>query len=95
MLELGWTRPELAAADPQDVEGLRWGLYARALEPVISHDIERLIADLERIDKPLNKTQAKAERRRLVEELRSAQRQQLRIRGLLELDAEEEDEPGG
>ena len=86
MLEVGWTRPELEVADPQDVEGMRWAIYARTLEPLVARDFDTPIKEIDRVDRPASKSTLKIERRRLIEQLRGAQRQQKTVRELLELD---------
>lgn len=94
MLELGWTRPELAAAEPADVEGLRWALYARGLQPLVARDFDQMITQVDRVDRPASKQTEKGERRRLIEDLRRAKRQQAEVRELLELDDEETPDGG-
>lgn len=92
MLELGWTRPVLRAADPDDVEAIRWAMYGRALQPLIARDFERPIEELEDVDRKVSQATLRHRRRRQIEDLRRGQRAQAQLRELLELDVEDEPE---
>jgi hypothetical protein len=86
MLDLHWTRADLDATPPADVAAIRWGLYAKALKPLVERDFEHTIRDLQRIDNPPSKQALKGERLRGIEELRGGQRAQATLREALELD---------
>lgn len=92
MLETGWTGPELEAARPRHVLGLRWSLYARSLEPLVTRDYDRMILDVDRVDRPAKPATLRAERRRLIEELRGEKRTQAEVRELLEIDVDDDAE---
>lgn len=92
------TRQALGSADPQDVESLRWSLFARALAPEVTFDFAAAIRRVEiaGMSGKAHDAAAARERKKTIEELRGGQRQQSALRSVLHLDDpddEDDEEP--
>lgn len=94
MLELHWTRPELEAADPADVVGIRHGLFVRSLQETLTRDFAGERGALERVDmEPKQRERAERKTRRdAVMSLRRAEAAVAELRRLLELDRDDDAE---
>lgn len=80
------TRPALDAMSPQDVDATRWAVFARALAPTITADLEGKLTELTDIDSPPSAGTLKRRRGVIREELAQAIAQQRELRTMLLLD---------
>jgi hypothetical protein len=84
------TRDALRAMPDEDVAALRWGLYARALAPLVRIDFDARLQDITDADRPPSAATLKARRAVQREDLQLARIEQARVRQLLDLDGEDD-----
>lgn len=93
MLEVpGMTEAALRALTPNAVATLRWGLYAKALAPSISSDIDGALEAIADADRPPSKATVASRRAVQREELFQAKVAQGQMRAILFLDDESPDD---
>lgn len=93
MLEVpGMTEAALRALTPQAMATLRWGLYAKALAPSATADIQGLLEGLADEESTPSKATLAARRGRRREELSQALKAQAGIRAQLLLDDDSPDD---
>lgn len=93
MLEVpGITAGALEAMRPRAVAALRWGLYARALEPIVSNDLDAAATSIEDAATPPSKAVLAVRRARMREVVAQARKGQAAARELLLLDDESDED---
>ena len=96
MLEVpGMTEATLRTMSSHTMATLRWGLYAKALAPSATTDIDSALEGLADEEKPPNAATLQARRGRRRETLFQAQREKDAIRALLFLDDDTPDDAEG
>lgn len=84
------TREALGIMAPHEVEAVRWGLFARALEPVISADVDARLTELADAEKAPSAGTLSRRRGEFRERLHQAKIAQAAVRQMLMLDDEDE-----